>query len=171
MTPKPASKTIPFALTAALLVALAACGRADAGPRDPTPDEWREDLAWLAERLPDKHGNAFHQVSRAEFEAAVASLDERIPRLERHEVLAELGRIVAMVGDGHTELWLPQEATGFRRLPVFAGYFGDELVIFAATPEHTELLGSRVVAIGGVPRPGAAGPAARGGPIVRGEHV
>ena len=66
-------------------------------------------------------------------------------------MLAELGRIVAMVGDGHTELWLPQEATGFRRLPVFAGYFGDELYIFAATPEHTELLGTRVVAIGGVP--------------------
>ena len=138
-------------LCAALVLLSVACGRAAAGPREPTAEEWREDLAWLAEKLPAKHGNAFHQVSRAEFEAAVARLDERIPSLERHQVLTELGRIVAMVGDGHTELWLPQEATGFRRLPVFAGYFGDELYIFAATPEHTELLGTRVVAIGGVP--------------------
>ncbi len=136
---------------AALALLLASCGQADAGPRQMTADEWRQDLAWLAEKLPDKHGDAFHQVSRAEFEAAVARLDERIPSLERHQVLAELGRIVALVGDGHTELWLPQEATGFRRLPIAVGYFGDELYVFAATPEHTDLLGRRVLAIGGVP--------------------
>ena len=143
----------PFTLArcAALALALAACGQADAGPREMTAREWREDLAWLAEKLPDKHGNAFHRVSRADFEAAVARLDERIPGLERHEVLAELGRIVALIGDGHTELWLPQEATGFRRLPIAVGYFGEELYVFAAIPEHTELLGRRLTAVGGVP--------------------
>ncbi len=104
------------ALAAALLLAVAACGQADAGPREMTGEQWQQDLAWLAEKLPAKHGDAFQQVSRTDFEAAVARLDERIPSLERREVLAELGRIVALVGDGHTELWLPQEATGFRRL-------------------------------------------------------
>ncbi len=151
MIPKRTPSSISMAAIAGLLLTLAACGQADAGPREMTAEKWRQDLAWLAEKLPDKHGNAFHQVTRAEFEAAVAGLDRRIPELERHEVLAELGRIVALVGDGHTELWLPQEAAGFRRLPVFAGYFGDELYVFAATPEHTDLLGRRVVAIGGVP--------------------
>ena len=142
---------LSLALAASLSLALAACGQADAGPREVTPEQWRQDLAWLAKKLPDKHGNAFHQVSRADFETAVARLDERIPDLERHEVLVELGRIVALVGDGHTELWLPQEATGFRRLPIAAGYFGGELYVFAAQPDHVELLGSRIVAIGGVP--------------------
>ncbi len=138
-------------VVACLALALAGCGRADAGPREMTAEQWRQDLAWLAEKLPDKHGNAFHQVSRADFEAAVARLDERIPSLERHQVLAELGKIVALVGDGHTELWLPQEATGFRRLPVAVGYFGEDLYVFASTPEHADLLGRRLTAIGGVP--------------------
>ena len=138
-------------LAACLLFVLAACGEADAGPREVTAEQWRQDLAWLADKLPAKHGNAFHQVSKADFEAAVARLDERIPTLARHQVLTELGRIVALVGDGHTELWLPQEAAGFQRLPIAIGYFGGELYVFAATPEHTDLLGQRVSAIGGVP--------------------
>ena len=142
---------IARALLTSLLPVLAACGQADAGPRELTATEWRRDLAWLAEKLPARHGGAFNQVSQADFEAAVARLDERIPRLERHEVLVELGRIVALVGDGHTELWLPQQATGFRRLPIAVGYFADELWIFAATADHAELIGRRVLAIGDVP--------------------
>ncbi len=151
MITKQTRKPISLALATSLLVVLTACGQADAGPREMTTEQWKQDLAYLADKLPDKHGNAFHQVSRGDFEAAVARLDERIPSLARHEVLAELGRIVALVGDGHTELWLPQEATGFRRLPIAVGYFGEELYVFAATPDHTDLLGRRVVALGGVP--------------------
>lgn len=151
MSNKTKRMLIALATVAGLLAVLAACSQAAAGPRELTADEWREDLAWLAEKLPARHGNAFHQVSRADFEAAVARLDERIPTLERHEVLTEMGRIVALVGDGHTELWLPQEATGFERLPIAARYFGGELYVFAAQPDHVELLGSRILAIAGVP--------------------
>ena len=151
MIERPMRNTRAAALGAVVALTLTACGPADAAPREMSAAQWRQDLAWLADKLPDKHGDAFHQLSRAEFEAAVASLDRRIPELERHEVLAELGRIVALVGDGHTELWLPQQATGFRRLPVAVGYYGDELYVFAATPENTGLLGRRLTAIGGVP--------------------
>ena len=141
-----------------------ACGQADAGPREMTAEQWQQDLAWLAKKLPDKHGNAFHQVSRADFEAAVTRLDERIPSLARHEVLAELGRIVAMVGDGHTELWLPQEATGFKRLPIAVRYFGEDLYVFAATPDHADLLGRRVA--GDRRRAGARGLRAGRSPLI-----
>jgi len=138
-------------LSAGVLLGLLACNQPSADPRELTAEEWKEDLAYLAAKLPDKHGNAFHQTSQADFEAAVAQLDQQISNLAYNEVLSEMGRIVAMVGDGHTELWLPQATTGFRRLPIAVHYFGDDLYVFATVPEHAGLLGARVIAIGETP--------------------
>jgi hypothetical protein len=116
-----------------------------------TPELWRQDLRYLANALPAKHGNAFHQVSQADFKAAVAHLDRRIPELRDREVAVELGRLVAMIGDGHTELWLRQENTGFRRYPIALYFYGEELYVIAATEAATEAVGLRVVSIDGVP--------------------
>jgi hypothetical protein len=138
-------------LAAGLLLGLVGCSRAGIPPEEMTTEQWSEDLAYLAAKLPKKHGNAFHQVSRVDFEAAVEKLDRRIPESESHEILAEMGRIVALVGDGHTELWLPQANIGFRGLPVAFHYFGADLRIFGATRNHADLLGDRVVAIEDVP--------------------
>jgi hypothetical protein len=120
-------------------------------PKEMTAELWREDLRYLAEKLPAKHGNAFHQVSRSVFEQAVSRLDEQIPSLDRHELLVELGRIVAMIGDGHTELWLTQQATGFRRYPLALSFFGEDLYVFAATEDHVDAVGSKVLRIGDTP--------------------
>lgn len=57
------------------------------------------------------------------------------------EVTAEQWRIVALVGDGHTELWLPQEASGFQRLPIAIGYFGGELYVFAGDQQEQQQRG------------------------------
>ena len=135
-------------LTPVLLLALLACNQPSADPAELTAEQWQQDLAYLANKLPAKHGNAFHQTSQADFEAAVAQLNERIPSLAHHQVLAEMGRIVALVGDGHTELWLPQETTRFRHLPIAVHDFGKDLHVFATTPDHAQLLGVRVVALG-----------------------
>jgi hypothetical protein len=40
----------------------------------------------------------------AQFETAIKCLQERIPSLARHQIIVELARIVAMVGDGHTNI-------------------------------------------------------------------
>lgn len=135
------------------LVACLACGPVEPGQLG--VEEWREDLEYMASKLVERHGNAFHQVERETFEAAVSELNDRMATLESHEILVELGRIVALIGDGHTELWLRQEAVGFSRLPIGLHYFNDELYIFAATADHTHLVGKRVVAIGDVPTPEA----------------
>jgi hypothetical protein len=126
-------------------------GRSPVGMAGMTPGLWQEDLRYLASALPAKHGNAYNQVSKEDFEAAVNELKKSISELDDHEIAAEMGRLVALVGDGHTELWLPQKATGFKRFPFGLYYFGDELVIFAATDPVTDAIGSRVVAIDGVP--------------------
>jgi hypothetical protein len=116
-----------------------------------TPELWQEDLQYLASVLPAKHGNAYNQVSEGDFQAAVERLSQSLAGMEDDEIAVEMGRLVAMIGDGHTELWLPQSATGFGRFPLALYYYGDDLYIFAATDPVTDAIGRRVVAIDGVP--------------------
>ena len=66
-------------------------------------EAWREDLRYLAEELPKRHNNAFHTLTREQFNQAVKKLDERIPSLAPHEIVVELTRIVAMLGDGECQ--------------------------------------------------------------------
>src|ERR1044071_6576389 len=60
-------------------------------------EKWRADLRVLATEMPLRHRNLFHTVKREQFEAAVKSLDERIPTMTRNQMIVEFMRIVAMV--------------------------------------------------------------------------
>jgi hypothetical protein len=108
--------------------------------------QWREDLLYLAAELPRHHGNAFHTVSQRQFNDSVRALEARLPELKGHEVFAAMGRIVAMISDGHTYLQLPET---FHRYPIRLYAFGDTLRITHAIAGHEQLLGGRVVEIGG----------------------
>ncbi len=111
---------------------------------------WREDLDLLAEALPKRHVNLFHTMTRAQFEQAVWALRERIPTLARHQVIVELARIVALIGDGHSRLDLadgPQVA--FRRYPLRLYLYSDGLFVQAS--DEVQAVGARVVAIGETP--------------------
>src|SRR3954468_8994209 len=131
-----------------------------------TTQQWREDLHYLARELPKRHRNAFHKITPATFDSAVAALDARIPALSDHEIVVGLASIVALVGDGHTRLARPEAPdAGFDRaptvtdppkdsslymhnLPVKLALFDDGLFIRAATPAYQPLIGSRVMRIG-----------------------
>src|SRR6185503_2352461 len=88
----------------------------------------REDLDFLAEELPKRHVNVFHTVTQAQFEQAVRALRERIPALARHQVIVELARIVALIGDGHSRLDLSDGPNvDFQRYPLRLYLYSDGL--------------------------------------------
>src|SRR6266498_4726041 len=112
---------------------------------------WREDLDLLAEALPKRHVNLFHTMTRAQFEQAVWALRERIPTLARHQVIVELARIVALIGDGHSRLDLADGPNiGSRRYPLRLYLYSDGLFVQAAGTDHAQAVGARVVAIGDI---------------------
>jgi hypothetical protein len=84
------------------------CLRQHRWRRRPTArdNRWRQDLGYLATELPQRHVNLFFQMPRTTFEAAVQDLDRAIPSLTDAQVMVGLARIVALAGDGHTNLWL-----------------------------------------------------------------
>ncbi len=117
---------------------------------DLTPDVWRDDLVELTDTVEREHVDPWHAVSATAFRQSARSLRIRLPRLTGHEVIVELARLVALIGDGHTALRLPDVAE-FGRFPIRLDRFSDGVFVRAIAPEHAALGGGQVIAIGDVP--------------------
>jgi tetratricopeptide (TPR) repeat protein len=129
------------------------CGQAQAAAQPaPTRDEhWRADLRCLVDNIHDIHPKPYWQTPREEFDSAVAALDRRIPRLEDHQVVVELMRIVALLRDGHSGMQLTG-LFGFAQIyPVRVYRFQDGFFVMSAAKEYGEFVGARVLRIGGLP--------------------
>jgi hypothetical protein len=112
-----------------------------------TPEQWREDIALLARELPARHKNAFHTLSREEWEKGIAALESRAATASGIEMRAAITQLVSRIGDAHTSanLWSPRSfRLRFREFP-------EGMFVTEAAPEYREAAGARVVAIGGVP--------------------
>jgi hypothetical protein len=122
----------------------------------PGIEEWLTDLDHLADRLPRKHANAFHSTGRDGFHHAVNELRMGIPNLNAEEIYVGIRWIVAMVGDGHTNIAIPSHWTW---LPMGMRWFGDpvaqpedlELRIIQVRPPYEAALGTSIVSVGGKP--------------------
>jgi hypothetical protein len=128
--------------------------KVDAEPIEADADEvrgWNEDLDVAAREMPAVHPNLFHTVSREQFDGAVANLRRRLPGLARHQVIVELMRLAASIGDGHTCVAPWRDPVGFHTLPVSLYRFDDGYHIRTTTPDAATLLGARVTHVGGVP--------------------
>jgi hypothetical protein len=127
-----------------------AAGKTEQGLSALTVQQWREDLTALARGLTSKHQDPFHTVAQATLNAAISDLETRLPSLSGPQVAVEFARIVAMIGDGHTELQLLQPAVGFTSLPVAFYRYAEGMFLTAATEELKEFLGARVLRVGDV---------------------
>jgi hypothetical protein len=107
-----------------------------------TKAQWQEDVQYLARELIKRHKNAFHHVTSADFERAIAELERDIPSLEDHEIVVRMLQITAKVGDAHTYVHLP---LWFQIYPLVLYWFGDELRVISVTPAYQAALGARVV--------------------------
>jgi hypothetical protein len=115
---------------------------------DLTTAQWLDDLDRLAEILTQEHGSPFDHTSRAQFETEVARVRSIIPARDGVAIALEFCKLGALIGDGHTEVAPPK---GRPRLAVELFWFEDGLRVIGAGLEYTELLGSRLTAIGATP--------------------
>src|SRR4051812_10712303 len=113
---------------------------------------WQEDLAVLRKEMPAHHANLFHEMTPTQFDSAINSITARLPTLARHQVIVELQKLDAMVGDGHSAVapWR-DSAIAFHTLPIALYWFEEGIIVRAADSAHSSLLGARIVAINGTP--------------------
>ena len=110
--------------------------------------DWREDLRMLAEELPRRHKNAFHEITRETWEASVAALDKELPTLTDQQALVRFMALVASIGDAHTFV---EAQNRFRRFPLAFRAFSDGVFVVGASPEHEWAIGWSLISIDGTP--------------------
>jgi len=113
---------------------------------------WRSDLAWFAELVARRHPDPFHAVAEARWRAEVTQLSTDIPRLNDLQITTRFMRLAALIGDGHTVVYPPLEGPrAFHLLPIWPYRLGNDWYVLAAAPEHADLVGARIVGVGGQP--------------------
>jgi hypothetical protein len=110
---------------------------------------WRQDLDAVITRFL-RYDRSFGESERAAARARLEKLKASVGKRQDVEILVELARAVAMSGNAHTRLYLLRNRTELRRWPIRLWWFRDELRVVRAAPEHVDLLGCRLVRIGGL---------------------
>jgi len=110
--------------------------------------QWHEDVQCFARELPKRHANAFHLVSREQFDRAVAELERRLGRMNGDEIYVGLNRIACLVGDGHTQVAFRGDAA---KLPLRIQRFGDDYRVTFVAPGQEKALAMRVLKIQDLP--------------------
>lgn len=128
-----------------LFVLLAAAAPAAATPADVAA--WRADLDTLRRELPVRHPAPFLNVPRARWDSAATALARQLPSMSRNQALVGFMRLVAMLGDAHTDLD-PGPALGLRFYPLELYAFDDGLFVRRADSTHAALVGAKVLRIG-----------------------
>jgi hypothetical protein len=113
---------------------------------------WRADLGFLLTEMERIHPDLYHSIERDRLRTELNALDRRMPGMAAHEIVVDLARIVALVGDGHTSLPLYfAGGVDFHVLPIRFGIHRDTLYVEAADRSIAGMVGARVVAIGNTP--------------------
>jgi len=112
---------------------------------------WNDDLDVVVREMPAMHANLFHNLGREQFDDAIANIRRRLPALARHQVVVELMRLAAAIGDGHTIVAPWRDPAGFHTLPVSLYRFADGYYVRAAVRDQAAMLGARVTHVGSAP--------------------
>ncbi|HKK09147.1 MAG TPA: hypothetical protein VKA44_09700, partial [Gemmatimonadota bacterium] len=115
---------------------------------------WRYDLAYMVEEALRLHPSPRGGGLPPAFLDAATALEDSVPALSDAAILRGLQRVVARLGDGHSVVYGIREGEGASArsyLPVLFWQFDDGFFIVDADSAHRDLLGSRVVALGGLP--------------------
>jgi tetratricopeptide (TPR) repeat protein len=137
------SKSIFGPLAAAILMLAGPAYAANA-------DDWRHDLDTIMQNIETIHPNPFTKIDRARFEGEFAALKAAIPSLTEEQRVVRAMRIVALVGDGHTQLAPKRADFGFW-YPMRLYEFTDGYFITTAYKTDPDLAGAQILKIAGQP--------------------
>jgi len=112
-----------------------------------TQEDWQDDLDYLDKKI-QKEFQSFNPKLKPAFSDEMATLKSKLNDLENYEIACEIMRLLATLQDGHTELNIGQERTGFHRVPLSLYFFQNELYVIAAHEEFRNLVGGKVIGIG-----------------------
>lgn len=111
---------------------------------------WRADLDALVRDVLATHPAPFTRTGVLTWRRAANKLREALPRLSEPQRVVRAMQLLALIGDGHTQLE-PDNPAFARWYPVRLYEFTDGVFITGAHQSLADLAGARVVALGGCP--------------------
>ncbi len=119
-------------------------------PRVPAYKLWREDLQQIGRDLPKRHKNLFFKISEKQWKEIVTESIQRIgPKSDTPHFIAELLRVSAAIGDGHTQLAWNQAQLPMA--PVRFYHFSDGVFVTLFPKGQEKLSRVKVLRLNGVP--------------------
>ena len=112
--------------------------------------QWTADLDYYAAQMKRLHADPFHRISEVEFDETLTAIKQQINDMSDQQISMQIIRLTAAIGDGHTQA-LPAETLTFHFYPIFPYWFDDGIYILRAAPDYSDLVGSRLLAINGMP--------------------
>jgi len=120
----------------------------------PAKSDRGSDVRFLMSEIRRIHPNPFHATPEPVFQAAADDLASRAPGLSQDQLLVEVMRFVNLLGEreGHSGIFTLDSgnARTFHLFPLYLYEFSDGLYVVAA-PKNKSLVGSRLLAIDGMP--------------------
>ena len=106
-----------------------------------------EDVRALAETLPKKHINPFTRITREAFVRETEAICQAVPNCENIEIFTRMGRLIASIGDAHTNMsyW-----DGYS-YPFGVEWMDGQLLVVNADKAYEAMLHGRITAVQGVP--------------------
>jgi len=131
-------------------------------PSDPVPeqlqpnsskaDNWIEDIQYLDDKLRTTHVDPFHQIREEDWNKQIADLKAGVVGLDDIQIIVELMRLTASIGDGHTLLIPPfQGRYQFHQIPIECFRFQEGVYIRSADSTQKRLFGKKVIKVGDTP--------------------
>jgi hypothetical protein len=114
-----------------------------------TKKQWLEDIDFFARTVAKKHLNAFHLISKDQFDKQITDLKSEIDHLDRDQIVIRLFTIAASIGDVHTHLSLPLPY--LRLLPIVIHKYDNDFRVVNMKAGFEYALGAKIVAVNGMP--------------------
>ena len=116
-----------------------------------TSEQWQQDLDYLQKTIHDEYAFLFKKTTASEFDEKVGALRASIPKMEDHEVMVGLARLVASFEYGHTVLGYWEGKIPLHELPIVLYQYDDGIFIQGVHRDYEELAGARLLEIEGMP--------------------
>lgn len=110
---------------------------------------WSVDLQFLWREIKRLAYDPFRFAGKDQFQERVTEIERQIPALTDVQIVVEIEKLLALLGDGHAGIYQPSEADESRRsLPLQFYAFEEGVFVIAASAAYRDLLGAEVLRIG-----------------------
>lgn len=119
-----------------------------------TSIEWQADINYLIDEMSKVHINPYHTTSKNRFEENSTVLKGKLSSMSDNEIIVEIAKLTAMIGDGHTALNIfgfhentTQSFIKFHIFPMRVYIFPEGTYITGAAPQYNKLQGGKILKI------------------------